>query len=305
MRALLAFALLLALVPSAAAQAVLPPTAATFLIDPFRDPAPPEGGAITTPATLRVACEADRAAPPTRVTFALAQRPAWADVTLEPSAMETTQPQTCTDGAIAFVTMLYARASTQAPAFREESVEVEATIVQPMRPPVAARGMIPLTAAFFSIVDVSARRTVIELPAGGSGAFDLVVTNLGNAATRVDFDARSIGEGVRLQTPSQVLLQSKQAGGNTISSNVRLLVLRAEGSNEPVPVSFQWRAQYALDPDLRGDAGELKLMVVAPGASSASDAATVAGEAAARVPMPPAILAAALAFALALVRKRR
>lgn len=305
MRALPAIVVLLALVPFVAAQAVLPPTSSTMLIDPFRDPAPPEGGAITTPVTLRVACDADRAAPPTQVTFALTQHPAWADVTLEPSAMETTQPQTCTDGAIAFVTMLSARVSTQAPAFRPETVEVEATIVQPMRPPVAARGMIPLTAAFFSLVDVSARRTVLELPAGGSGAFDLVVTNLGNAVTRVDFDATSPGGRLQIQTPMALSLQSKQAGGSTISSSVRLIVHRTDGSSEPIPVSFAWRARYALDADLHGDSGEVKLMVAPPGTDAASDAATLMEETRARVPMPPAILVAALAFALALVRGRR
>lgn len=302
MRAVLPLLVVL-LAPAALAQAPLPGTSVALLIDPFEGWAAPAGEAQATPVTLTVGCDAQRIAPPTTVRFSVVQAPAWAEVTIGPETVSTSEPQLCETGELTFVAELTARSTTDAPAFYPALIEIEAIVSQPMRGPISTLASIPFAAGYFSIIDVAAERTLLTIPPDGSGTFKLVVTNFGNANTRVDVELKALAEGLLVEDVEPFVLQSRHAGGTTIAKTLRLDVERVGDATAPIPLVARWRSSYALDRALAGDSGELKLMVVL-GASDTLDAASVDEDLPARVPTSPALLVAALAVGAALLRRR-
>lgn len=297
MRILLALALV-GLAPFAHAQ-VPPAASVTVVLPPWDDLLAPGGEARATPFEVRVACTAERVLPPTIVVLELDRRPAWAELTIEPSMFTRPDPTLCEGHEFVFRAQLHARATEQAPAFMPELVEVEASVSQSTGASFSAKASAPLTAAFFSILDVSAKRVPVAVAPGEAGTFDLVVTNFGNANTRVDVEIEALAQGLFVGGVEPFVLQSKQAGGTTIAKTLRIEIERASESTEPVPLVVRWRSRYALDPNLAGGAGEMRLMVLVSEAQESAD------DPAARVPMPTIPSVLALVFALALAMRRR
>lgn len=304
MRALLPLGILL-LAPLALAQTVLPGPSASIVAQPFPDVVHPLEGALGTPFEVHVSCDAGRVAPPTSITLAITQKPAWAEVVVSPESFMTSDAQPCEHELVFFGT-LSAQTSDQAPAFYAALVELEATVAQPLHAIASGKASIPLTAGFFSVVDVSAKDTILHIPPGGDGTIDLVVTNFGNANTKVILETKALASGLAFEQPLPIVLQSKQAGGSAISSKVRIDVARTADVASPIPIVVTWRSSYALDPSLVGDAGEVKMMVVAGAPEELFDAASLEDEdVPARVPTPPLAAVLSLVLGLALVLRRR
>lgn len=302
MRALpmLAFALL---VPVASAQLPAQSGSLALTVEPYETWLAPDGPPLSAPITLIVGCDAGRVAPATSVTFSVVRVPAWADVEIVPSVAEA-EAQLCPSSFLEFRAELVARATHDAPAFTPELVEVEALVTQPMREPLRTTTGAPLSAGFFSILDVKPESAVVAIPAEGGGELEVVFTNFGNADTRVEVEVTPLAPGVVVEDPAPFVLQSRHTGGTAIAKTVRLEIERTQDVGEPIPVKLSWRSHYVFERAIGGDAGELSFVVTRE-AGAALDAASFADEIPARVPMPPvgAVLALALALALALRRR--
>ena len=303
MRRLIPTLLLLALLPAAAAQALLPDAPALLRVEPFLAHAPPGGEAVSTPFRAEVACDAALAAGSMRIVYRIAYAPPWANVEVRPPSDEADHSR-CTDGVVVFDGVLVATVGTEAPAFTPEAVRLEAEVTQPLRPPARAAADTPLAAGYLSVVQVAPERAEMRLLPGERGAALLRATNFGNGHTRVDFEILSADAGLRVEPPVAIHLGSRQGGDPNAARDVRIEVERTAGDAAPRSFLVRWHASYAFDRTLAGDSGLVSIVVLHGADAHAVDAAALADDVQARVPDAPPLLALSLAAALALLRRR-
>lgn len=292
---------ILLLAPLAAAQTNLPPAALTLEADQREGVAQPLGDPVEIPLTVRVSCDPSIAAGKITILYELTRFPPWGRFTLTPSEDEA-HVSACRDGVVTFETRLVALATSDAPAFAPEELEVTATAHVPLREPARATLALPFTAGYFSIIDVNAERSQISVAPGSFATFRLRVTNFGNAATRLSFEVDA-ERGLRVQIPPPIVLGSRQAGSNDIAQDALLVAHRVDEGTRLQALQVRWHAAYALDARLAGEGGQMSLLVL-PGRADTIAAAPPQELIEARVPGAGAALAAAGAIAAALARRR-
>lgn len=208
------------------------------------------------------------------VTYSVTKQPAWATVLVSPATDVFPAPQpggasTSYTASRSFTVTV--TASDNAPAFQADQIEITASAnnAQGGQPISPGKGQVPITATYFSIIDVQLTEAIkVERPQTPV-IFPVKITNFGNANTKVTFD---IGPGTseQLQTPlpNPVTLQSKQAGGNQISSDVQLTIQTPYKNgymNEVGIVNYKLTSAYALDPKLKGDESSVSVLVTTRG----------------------------------------
>lgn len=259
-------------VPTASAQQN---TVVTLTVNPPSESVKPLQGAINFGGTVSVTFDntGQTNIVGIPVTYQVTKQPAWAQVVVSPAsdviivAANPTSPQAST-GTKTFTVSV--TASDQAPAFQPDTVEITATATpgSPNAKGGSAKASVPVTAAYFSILDAQLAETIkIERPQTAV-IFPLKLTNFGNANTKVSFTVQDKAENLNVPVPIPIVLQSKQAGGNQISSEVPLTVQTPYKNgymNEVGVVTYKITSAYALDPKLAGDSTQVSVVVTTKG----------------------------------------
>src|SRR5581483_1304670 len=204
------------------------------------------------------------------VTYTVSKQPAWATVILSPSSDLFANPATPgTTGSYSSTRPLTVCITTsdQAPAFVNDQVEVSGTAT-------AAAGSItgktnfPIAADYFSIIDVNLQEAVKVDRPQTPVVFPLQITNLGNANTKVTILPDAPTGGLIVQTPQPVILQSKQAGGQQVTSTVSLTIQTPYHNgylNQVAGENYKITSAYALDPKLVGDSSSVSVVLTTRG----------------------------------------
>jgi hypothetical protein len=121
--------------------------------------------------------------------------------------------------------------------------------------PVNASTSIPVTVQFYGVMTATAPSTIGAAPPGKPIMYDVIVTNLGNAVTNVQF---SLGEaappGWSVDVPAPVILgPSQQAGGTDFQKTVRLTVTPQEGTSNQQAFRLRIVPASTISPDLVGN----------------------------------------------------
>ncbi len=231
------------------------------------------------------------------VSYKVTKAPAWAAVTISPGSdvITLTNNQQTTSGSKTFTVSV--TASDQAPAFQSDTIEITATVTPttPSTPAKSAAQTVPIQADYFSILDVQLAQAIQQDRPQSTVTFPVKITNLGNGATKVNFDIAPEGnpQNLNVLVPGPVTLQSKQAGGNQISTEVSLQIQLPHKNgymNEAGTVRYKITSNYALDSKLKGDETTLAVLVTTKGFY---------------VPGPSPILMLGLVAAAAIVLRRR
>lgn len=232
------------------------------------------------------------------VSYKVTKAPAWAAVTVSPGSDVITMP--ATPGAQATGSRTFTvsvTASDQAPAFQSDTIEITATVTPttPSTPPKSAAQTVPIQADYFSILDVQLAQAIQQDRPQSTVTFPVKITNLGNGATKINFAIAEGGNPQNLNAlvPGPVTLQSKQAGGNQISTEIPLQIQLPHQNgymNEAGTVVYKITSNYALDSKLKGDETTLSVLVTTKGFY---------------VPGPGPILLVGLLMAIAAVMRRR
>jgi hypothetical protein len=307
-RALLLLLALTLAAPLAAAQSILPAGSLTIEARPFADAVMPLRGAVATPVTVTATCDPSYLAQPPDLLVRVTRQPAWATLVVSP-AISTADTSGCVSlsGQMTFRLSLLATTSDQAPAFSPDVVELTATLSSPPHEDATAKGVVPLVAGFFSILDVKSPVSEESVPPGGIAVFPVQVTNLGNANTKVLFEATTLASDLVVVPQAPLVLQSKQEGGTQTAAAVPLQVQRQADSvaTGDETVTLRWSSAYVLDSRLPGDAGTLSFILHAGRAGDPLPAPQQALQSAERrVPAPASGLVALGVVGAALVARR-
>lgn len=297
---LLALLVLSALVPAAAAQV---PGAHDVRLeaDSWSQPVQPLAEHVSVPVVAVVACPFPAYPPGAvgRVTFAVVDAPAWAQVVITP-AEAAVDYATCADGEARVEATATASVDQNAPAFQPAGVTLAATAVDPHGETVTAETTVALGAGYFSIVDASGANLTRVAAPGERVTFRVTFTNHGNGVTRIGFDLDA-PPGVRAVEPMPIVLEAKQQGGAQNANDVNILV-EAPNATGPFQLTLRYNATYALDPPLPGDGGAITMLVQVQGgplaATNADDASGLP------IPAAPPTSLLVLVGALALLRPR-
>jgi hypothetical protein len=206
------------------------------------------------------------------VSYKVTKAPAWAAVTVSPGSdvITLTSSQTSVSGSSNFNVAV--TASDQAPAFQSDTIEITATVT-PSNPGATAKSAsqaVPIQADYFSILDVQLAQAIQQDRPQSTVTFPVKITNLGNGATKVNFDIAPEGnpQNLNVLVPGPVTLQSKQAGGNQISAEIPLQIQLPHKNgymNEAGAVRYKITSNYALDSKLKGDETTLSVLVTTKG----------------------------------------
>lgn len=207
------------------------------------------------------------------VTYTVSNAPSWAQVVVSPAT--DVFPVAPSTGASPSTTVskpftVSVTASDQAPAFQPGTIEITATAspTQQGGKPATAKVNVPVQASYFSILDTQLAEAIkIERPQQPV-VFPLKITNLGNANTKVGFAVEDKAANLNVPVPIPIVLQSRQAGGNQISSEVPLTVQTPYKNgymNEVGVVTYHITSSYALDPKLKGDETRVSVVVTTKG----------------------------------------
>ncbi|HUR69783.1 MAG TPA: hypothetical protein VM370_11115 [Candidatus Thermoplasmatota archaeon] len=254
--------LLVLLLPLAAAQEA-PVPLVTVVIDAFEAPVAPLQASASTTVHARASCALTDTVRGVPFRFTVAQSPSWATTLVSP--IEDSQPiQTCDQGWVESEATLVVTASDQAPAFMPAPIVVE-VVAGSGSSTASGRGATNVSASYFSILDVQLPESIAVVAPGESHAFPVKLTNFGNGATRVQMrvaDATAAWMTVKL--PLAVTLDSKQAGGNAISTDAPIVIETQPSDrfvNEVGVVNVQIDAAYAADIAFAGDGSSISLLV--------------------------------------------
>lgn len=214
------------------------------------------------------------------VTYAVPNKPAWATVVISPQSDVFAPPAGGVPGGAFYTSTktitITVAASDQAPAFSPQTLEITGTTTATpgAGQPITGRGTTTVEAAYFSIIDVNLQEAIrVDRPQTAI-SFPVKVTNLGNANTKVTFDlgeGSTVGEAenaLKPVLPNPITLQSKQAGGSAISSDVLLTVQTPYKNgymNEVGVINYKVTSAYALNPALRGDESQLSVLITTRG----------------------------------------
>ena len=262
---------LLSLVPTAAAQQQ---AQISVVLNPPSEPVKPLQAPISFTGTVTLIADSSAYSGiiGVPVAYTVTKQPAWANVLVSPSTdifpVGTSTPsQNFQSSRPITVTVT---ASDAAPAFQADQIEITATTTStPGGKAVSGKGNVPITADYFSIIDVQLAEAIkVERPQSVV-SFPVKISNYGNANTKVTF---TIGDGtsqnLQVPVPNPVTLQSKQAGGNQISADIPLNIQTPYKNgymNEVGIVNYKITSAYALDPKIKGDESSVSVLVTTRG----------------------------------------
>lgn len=291
MRALALLAVVL--LPIAAAQVGLPPPVELRAEEPPL--VRPLQGVVTSNVTVRVSCTLTGGAG-VNIAYRVDDAPAWSAVTISP-ASDVANLEMCKEGYAERHATLAISASDQSPAFSPEGLTLSVTVGDPPRQEEASV-VVPLTADYHSLLDISLAETTKVVAPGDTARFPIKLTNLGNGKTRVRMILEDATEGLVVGPPGPVELGSRQQGAAATSTTVEVAV-RADARglyvNQVGVVNLRIVPEHAGEPPRAGEEGSISLLLTTK---------TGGGEGA-RVPLPVALALVAVALASGLKGRLR
>lgn len=276
--------LVAALVPSAAAQVF---DDAVWLM---MNPPPslmPGGAAVLVPVVLEAGCGPLTLVPPGAVlTLSVERAPAWAAASVSPASSVFDALDCGVGNRFRFESVLSVAASSDAPAFEPEAVEVGAVVSWPDGSESSALGVIPVDARFVGHVEL--RPGVQALPAehGQGVLFPIAVTNRGNGPTKISFELGGSDAGLRAAAPPPLVLERYRPGHESSSVVVFQAARMMAASDAALDVMLKFSSAYAFDANLAGNAGQLKFTLLPPGSAAPELSALDAPETLKPLPMP-------------------
>lgn len=287
MRGLGVSLLALLLVPGAIAQS---PTHARFDVEAPPGPVRPLVDTLELNYTVDVLCEpALPARGPARIAVWVEAAPPWATLVVEP---DVTEVGPCQGERFVARGIVKLQVSDQAPAMSADSFTLAAAS-EGISGNATGRATLPLTAAYFGILDLQIAESIRVVEPGERAEFPIKVSNLGNGRGRVTFELVEASEGIAVEVPAPVVLESKQQGGNAISQTVGFVMVGARGGlylNEVAVAQLRATLVHELDGAFGGE-GTVSTLLTTRGLAA---------------PGPDALsLVLAMAFALGLTRRRR
>lgn len=206
-----------------------------------------------------------------QVTYSVSKAPSWATVIISPATdiFAPGQPQPGTQVTVTKPISISITTTDLAPAFAPDSIEISATSTPtPGGKAVNGKQSFPISADYFSIVDVNLQEAVkIDRPQQPV-VFNLKVTNFGNANTKVTVTPGDHSENLQVAAPVPVILQSKQTGGSQISTDIPLTIQTPYHNgylNEVGQATYKITSAYALDSKLTGDASQVTVVLTTRG----------------------------------------
>jgi hypothetical protein len=239
------------------------------------------------------------------VQYSITRLPPWAQATISP-ATDHPNGDLCQGGQLTLRTFLSVSVTDQAPAFAPDSVELAASVTDSAHAVGTGRTSFPIAASYFSILDVSSPIATIGVPPSQSGVVPILITNLGNANTKVTFTIESPANDFSVRVPVPVLLESKQSGGTQASRTVPIEIYRTERvDSTSETVTVKWSSAYALDPKVIGDSGKFSFVVTSAEGSAQPQEPPVNKLKDVPGPALPLVLVALVAIGVALRRAAR
>lgn len=288
----LAFAFVLALAPGPALAQ--PPASdwVTLEIEPFADPVDPLKGPTDTTMTVRASCLLVDQTRTILIAYRVTKQPTWAAVLVSP-AIDGAPVESCEAGYVTRTGTLTVTASDQAPAFLPTQIEIEAVAGPPDRAQRAVES-VGLSAKYFPVMDVQLAESIATVAPGKSHTFVVKVSNFGNAATRIESTILSADEGLTVQPPAPIILESKQAGGSRVSEDIHFVVSTREESglvNRVGAITARIVGSYATDDSQGSDESSVSFLVTSrTGGEKSPDPSLL--------PFPTALVLVAVAIAL-------
>lgn len=252
---------------------MLPASAPTLTLPPPDAPLPVRGVA-QLPLRLEIPCGPNDAAPDgISVQYELRHVPAWVSATLARDRDRVAYEQCNASGRAILVDAIAISVLSSAPAFQPQEIVARATVTHPFSDAVTAQATTVLVAGFDPRLQVAATSTSIRLAPGHVAIVPIDVANLGNANTKVTFDALSSDPALQVASPPPVVLQSAQAGGSVTRVQVPMTILDTSAASRATPgtIVLRYASAYALDPALQGERGEVVIRVSAIDAFDTSD----------------------------------
>lgn len=236
----------------------------------------PLQGAITFTGTVNFVAEVSAASEikGVQVTYTVTNQPAWASVTVTPTTDVIALTQGAAGAGSAQVTgnrafQVIVSATDLAPAFQPAIVEIQAaTLPSSAFDAGQGKATVPIEADYFALLDLNLGQKIqIQRPQQPAN-FPLTITNLGNANTRINFEVLEKAANLQVPPPNSVILQSKQAGGQTNAQQITLTIQTPYKNgylNVVGVVTYKLTSHYALDPKKKGPDENVAVVVTTKG----------------------------------------
>lgn len=274
--ALLAPGLLAALAgPSAAQVPTQFPSAMQLAIAPFDAPLAPDGGVGVTTLTIDYSyfsAGALTTASATRIDLAVAENPAWATVTLNPSEVRvpTGAPSGLSSTTAAPQQNVEVRVAVngEAPAFHPASLRIVATAhPNGAIAPTQADVQTLVQADYDGYLDVVGVPATILIERGGSASLPVTITNHANGATKVTAHMDRPIPGLHMEGLMPFVLDSRATGG-TDNAKSAIVTLHADEDFESATAIVRVLGRYALNDAIALEPLELRVRIEASGLAS-------------------------------------
>ena len=263
------------LLPSLAAApaAFAPADFASLHVEPFEGPLTPEVEEAAVRVRVLVPCAGAEAADGTGARFSLREvPPAWLVATLSPAEVRAPAGPCPLSGERALESTLRVRVTADAPAFRTHVLRLAALVEDGEGHARELLADAPVQAD--QVLRIAVRATPDTLPAGRGAilTFPVEVTNLGNHHARALVSVVDNAGNLNVMVPAPPLVESRQAGGATNATLVRLQVQVGDLPERGATVRLRVEPVSPFDPRLRGEPQEVTLHVehaqdnLAPGA---------------------------------------
>jgi hypothetical protein len=234
----------------------------TASIDPFERLVEPLQGPLSTTMHTHASCLLAEPATGVIFTYAVAEQPTWSTVLVSP-ATDSRGPEACEAGWYDVEASVTVTVSDQAPAFTPGPIVIDVTAGSGQRQQ-NARADVNVSAAYFSLLDVQVTEPQVVLAPGASHSFVARATNFGNAATLVESVIEPPPDGLVVDAPAPLTLESKQAGGSRIADDLvfRVTAPEADGFvNRVSLINVRLTSAYAMDDSFPGDESSVSFLV--------------------------------------------
>lgn len=231
-----------------------PPVAdwVTLTIEPFETPVQPLQAPSVTRFTMSASCLLAEGDTKVIVRYLVEDAPAWATVVVSP-ASDVAHLDQCEQGRVTREGQIIVTATDQAPAFIPTPIRISAIVGTSTREQ-KGQGVVNVSAGYFPILDVQLDEAIAVIAPGASHEFEVTLTNLGNGDTRVTPTLVQGADGITLDMPPQITLESRQAGGSRTTGRMIFSVRAADANglvNRADTITVRLDGAYALD-DAKG-----------------------------------------------------
>lgn len=211
---------------------------------------------------------------PIEVKLTVAKAPSWASVVLSPNSLFFTPGQggtSCGSATIKGTQTFKAQvfATQEAPAFQPENIQITATSPS-FAGGKSGAGMAetPIKAGYYSILEARVDQPIMIARPQDTVSFPIVVSNFGNALTKVNFVVESSNPEKLIPNQLNPVTIESRLSGKANSATVTLNAITPYHNgylNEVAAMTVDIKGAYANDPSKTGDAMKINVIVTTKG----------------------------------------